>query len=785
MTLFEIFSCVVNMSLTASAVIAVVLLARLALRRAPKIFSYALWAAVLFRLLCPVSLPSPASLLRLVDPPVYHRDGTTVTRVEYLSPERMEGPALSIQPEADTKADMKMETDMETVSVPQVTAPLPVKKTVTFRDALPYLWLTGTAGMLLYGFLSYLRFRRHLTGALAVGGNLYLVDHLDSAFVAGLFFPKIYLPSDLTEEQTAYIVAHERHHIRRLDHIAKHLSFLALCVHWFNPLVWVAFFLSGRDMEMSCDEAVIRKLGAGIRADYSESLVDLSTRRVTVAGTPLAFGESATKSRIMNLLGWKEPKKAVSFLCGIAAVTILTACAANPTTPVVVSKNDGSFDSNVIVSATENPVVGSTQAAVYTDEFTSTDKTVAFTFNINEQLPVMNNPVVEVVPHYLTGEDAKRVATALLGDVDWFEAEPTLEPEYTKEQIQEKINRWSQYANMEALSELGVSNPEDTLDIIKSFIQKYSDRYESAPSGSPKVCEWTMKKESYYAYSAESIAGQDLSDDNDEIQAVAKVGDVEYTLRVATRNMSDFKINNIYLNLWEGISPNMIDSSIYAAELCRGEKPTEEDVAEAVAKAEKMLADMDLGQWQVDSSSVENYIIKISAVPAINGVPAVRVPQIGNLKSDLAYASNYYMTNASFRFSANGDLLAFEMYSPIDTKEVINENVATKSLDELMELAKNHLMLSDLCEYGMHPDFLDAYGEELTCHVDLCQMQYGILRVKVPNTDESYYYVPGMVLYGTVDYLGIGTGQIYKSYEMKPIVALNAVDGSNIELHIS
>lgn len=323
MILSEIFSRVVNMSLTASAVIAVVLLARLVLKRAPKVFSYALWAAVLFRLLCPVSIPSPMSLLKLVDPPV-SQPGAVVSRVEYISPERNLPP---VQPEADAKGESA--------------SPAPVEKTVTLRDVLPYLWLTGTAGMLLYGLISYLRFRRHLTGALPLEENLYLVDHLDSAFVAGLLFPKIYLPSDLPRDRMEYIVAHERHHIRRMDPIAKHLSFLALCVHWFNPLVWAAFFLSGRDMEMSCDEAVVRKLGAGIRADYSESLVELATRRVTVAGSPLAFGEGDTKRRVLNLLRWKEPKKAVSLLCGFAAIAILTACAANPVKPVEVTEPMG------------------------------------------------------------------------------------------------------------------------------------------------------------------------------------------------------------------------------------------------------------------------------------------------------------------------------------------------------------------------------------------------------------------------------------------------------------
>ena len=152
------------------------------------------------------------------------------------------------------------------------------------------------------------------------------------------------------------------------------------------------------------------------------------------------------------------------------------------------------------------------------------------------------------------------------------------------------------------------------------------------------------------------------------------------------------------------------------------------------------------------------------------------------------------MTDANFEFSANGDILAFSMFSPVDEKETLNANVQTKSWGELIELAKNHLTLSDYYDYGMPPDFLNVFqesvGEKVTCKVDLCQLEYGLLRVKVPNTDESYYYVPGMILYGTIDYLGKDSGDILASSgdpilcnsRIVPLVALNAVDGSIIEL---
>lgn len=489
-----------------------------------------------------------------------------------------------------------------------------------------------------------------------------------------------------------------------------------------------------------------------------------------------------------------------------AMLTCLSGCQQSPGTQSVVSKNDGSFDKSVVTPATEAPDVGSVRAVSCTDEFTSTDNSVVFTCNISNEFVVTNTPVVEVVPHYLTEDDAKRVADVLLPDADWYKY--AKEQEYTKEQIQEKINRWTQYASLETLLKLfGDSrDPESALEVVQGFLQDYSELYESAPSGPPENCNWTFIKDCFYysSISEDEITEKDLAEANDKIQAVAKDGAREYTLSVVTRNKSDFKINGISLYLGAGTSPAGLDSRVYSASLCRTEAPTEEDTAAIAAKAQKMLDDMNLGKWLVESSSVQTvyygdtpeYTINITAVPVINGIPAIQVPQIGNLKSKQSYASNYYFSEASFSFSPNGDLLSFRMTSPIDTKEILNENVTVKNVDELIELAKNHLKLSDYYKYGLSAETLDKadiyYGEKLTCHVELCRMEYGMLRVKVPNTDESYYYVPGIVLSGTVDYMGKDTGEILASsgesiwYDrVIPLVAINAVDGTNIELFIS
>ena len=363
MTLTQIFAKVLNMSLTASLVIVLVIAARFILRKSPKVFSYALWAVVLFRLLCPVSLPSPVSLLGLLDAPVAESDGIT-SSVEYVptnaggyreiivqNPVRTEIPDVPM-PQQNQQADVQ----------PQV-------KSVSVAEIITYVWIAGMAVLFLVGIGSYFRFRRHLTGACQLKGNIYLVDHIDSAFVAGLFSPKIYLPSDLPVKQMRYIIAHEQYHLKRFDHVAKHLAFAALCIHWFNPLVWAAFILSGKDMEMSCDEAVIKKLGEGIRADYSASLLTLAMGHRIIAGSPLAFGEGDTKGRIKNMAKWKQPRKWVSVLSWIVCLAVLTACAANPEKEVVTSKNDGSFDANVVQSAEEIHALDATEFLSFSDTF--------------------------------------------------------------------------------------------------------------------------------------------------------------------------------------------------------------------------------------------------------------------------------------------------------------------------------------------------------------------------------------------------------------------------------
>ena len=330
----RLFMDILDMSKTAAIVIAAVLLARLFLRKAPKVFSYALWTVVLFRLLCPFSLEAPVSIMphlpatsssyALADEPI---DFAGAGMVAYQAI----GDAVNGEPEIHRIPT----TETSEMGVTRYVTADWRSLGILFGK---YVWAAGVAFMLLYSLIAYRKVRKDAKIAVPLRDNIWIADDIQSPFVIGFTQPKIYLPCNLSEKEQEYIILHEQHHIRRFDHIFKAAAFLALTIHWFNPLVWVAFVLACKDMEMSCDEAVVCKLGGEVRADYSASLLTLATGRRIIAGTPLAFGEGDTRDRIKNLAKWKKPAiwivVIVAVLCIILAAVLLTDPEKHTTAPM-------------------------------------------------------------------------------------------------------------------------------------------------------------------------------------------------------------------------------------------------------------------------------------------------------------------------------------------------------------------------------------------------------------------------------------------------------------------
>ena len=326
-----------NMSMTAGVTIVAVMLVRVLLRKAPKIFSYALWGIVLFRLMCPVSVSSGFSAFAVLDQaraeqtvvpspgsmadPVIHEENHSAVEV---TANQSQSPSV---PPAQNPAFVIYEKEAARIDEEE-----PVAEHLWNEERVLTLlygiWGAGVAVLMSVNLVTLWRLKRRTSVCLPLRGNVFLCDQVDTPFCFGVFRPRIYLPSSLGEREREYILLHEKHHIRRGDHVMKLLAFLALCLHWFNPLVWVAFVLAGKDMEMSCDEAVMKQMDGDIREEYSLSLLQLATGRRLLGAAGLSFGEGDPKQRIRNVMNYKKPGFWVVVVaiagCIITAVVLIT-----------------------------------------------------------------------------------------------------------------------------------------------------------------------------------------------------------------------------------------------------------------------------------------------------------------------------------------------------------------------------------------------------------------------------------------------------------------------------
>lgn len=305
-----VFLELLNRSIAAGWLIFAVLLLRVLLKRASKGIRCLLWAFVAFRLVCPFSLESVFSL---------------IPSEETLSPEMLYArtPAVdSGMPALDSAMNPFMSQSFAPVPEASV-SPLQV---AVFAASV--IWAAGLAAMLVYAAVSCFRLRRRVGAAMRVDDNIWLCDQAASPFIFGFWKPRIYLPSDLDEGRMAYVLAHEKAHLKRRDYLWKPLGFLLLSVYWFNPLCWLAYWFFCRDMELACDERVVRTLDLQEKKAYSEALLSCSAGRRGLSACPLSFAEVGVKERVKNVLSYKKPAfwltAAAVVLCAAAAVCLLT-----------------------------------------------------------------------------------------------------------------------------------------------------------------------------------------------------------------------------------------------------------------------------------------------------------------------------------------------------------------------------------------------------------------------------------------------------------------------------
>ena len=337
----ELFLKIINMSISASWLILAVLILRLVLKKAPKWVNVLLWGIVAVRLICPLSFESALSLIPSSE--------TIPLDIE-----------MAAKPTIDSGVPA-----INSVVNPVLSSFAPPQHVLTSANPLQIwipilniIWLIGVGALLLYTAVSYWRLCRKVDTAVRYKGNIFQSENVSSPFVLGIIKPRIYLPFNMNGQDLEHVVAHEQAHIRRKDHWWKPLGFLLLTIHWFNPLMWLAYVLLCRDIELACDEKVIKELGNEQRADYMQALVACSVNRRMIAACPLAFGEVGVKERVKSVMNYKKPAFWVIIIAVIICVGVAACFLTNP-------KQDR-YTLRIVVPA------GSQEKFVYTDEEVST-----------------------------------------------------------------------------------------------------------------------------------------------------------------------------------------------------------------------------------------------------------------------------------------------------------------------------------------------------------------------------------------------------------------------------
>lgn len=308
----DIFLKLVNLSISASWLILAVLVLRVVLKKAPKWVMPLLWGVVALRLVCLFSIESALSLIPSAE--TIPSEIVTETR----------------EPVLYEQATLDIVTNPTLPSAAEVPVGVSRQQAQVDFNIYSVLWLAGMAALLVHALVSAGKLKRKLATAILLRDNIYESEFVDSPFVFGVVKPNIYLPMHMDEGTAAYVIAHEHAHLARRDHWWKVLGYLVLALHWFNPLVWVAYILFCRDIELACDEKVVKGLDGAARADYSQALLSCAAPKRAVAACPLAFGEGNIKMRVKSALHYKKPAFWVAAAAVLAVVIVAVCFLTNP-----------------------------------------------------------------------------------------------------------------------------------------------------------------------------------------------------------------------------------------------------------------------------------------------------------------------------------------------------------------------------------------------------------------------------------------------------------------------
>lgn len=306
-----IFLKIVNMSISACWIVLAIILLRFVLKKAPKWINCVLWGLAGLRLVLPFSFESVFSLIPSAE---------TITKVPD-SPRPQINSGVSV-------IDNQINDYLQGNYFEGVTRPM--GNFVDITTLLAIVWIIGIVALLIYTLVSFLRLKSKIGTAVLLRDNIYQSEAVVSPFVLGVIKPKIYLPFNMNGQDMNHVIAHEQAHIRRKDHFWKPLGFLILTLHWFNPVVWFGYILLCRDIELACDEKVVKELNNEQRADYSEALLACSVNRRMIAACPLAFGEVGVKDRIKSVLNYKKPAFWIIVVAIVVSITVAVCFLTNP-----------------------------------------------------------------------------------------------------------------------------------------------------------------------------------------------------------------------------------------------------------------------------------------------------------------------------------------------------------------------------------------------------------------------------------------------------------------------
>ncbi len=391
-----IFISIFNMSFTASIAAVAVILIRMMLKKAPKWINVALWSIVAIRLILPISFESVLSIIPSNEP---------------LPSEIITDNSFNVNT-GIAAIDRPVNDYLDSHYYEGVT--VPAESGASLMEILSVIWLCGIAAMLIYAVASYICMRLKVREAVKSKGNIYYCDSVGSPFILGIILPKIYLPSNISDTDAEYVIKHENAHIKRLDHIIKPFGFLLLSVYWFNPILWLAYMLLCRDIELACDERVINQANGDIKVPYSEALISCALPRRSIAACPLAFGEVGVKPRIKNVLSYKKPAFWI-IIAAVIAIIISSVCLlTNPARTKIANIEKMSLDT---AHETAYTIYLTTEENVYSSEPAALDREL-----IKEilQLEVSRYPVsldrseYRIAPNRVVLEDERTDTQAML-----------------------------------------------------------------------------------------------------------------------------------------------------------------------------------------------------------------------------------------------------------------------------------------------------------------------------------------------------------------------------------